>query len=558
MKFSGLAYRYIKSFILLGICICAVSSVIGYNQYRSSMEKQYNDTAVKCAEMAISYLDTDRLREYIAAAEQGAAEPGEGTEAVMKSSGYTKTQEQIVTLRETMGANDVMVFTIDKRELESYDENRDDWKPMTYIFDSYEDSEKSFSIGDRGGFNPEYIEELKYIWTEGKTVESYFFSEGEFGYNTASLIPVMDGDEVIAIAAAEIPMTMLQSSLRQYLLYAVGTTVILILLFISVYMIYFYRRVISPVREIAASAEAFVESGNRVSDDLRKIDSGDEIQHLAESVVKMQHDIKEYIENIAAVTAEKERIGAELDIAARIQADMLPCIFPAFPEREEMDIFAVMKPAKEVGGDFYDFFMVDERHLAVVMADVSDKGVPAALFMVIGKTLIKDHTEPGRDLGEVFTEVNDLLCEANNEDLFITAFEGVLDLATGEFSYVNAGHETPYICKNGNEYEQFRVNPGFVLAGIEGMEYSSGKTVLEPGDRVFLYTDGVTEAADRDGTLYGRTGLEKVLAENRESSPEELLAGIRESIEEFTEGAEQSDDITMLSLEFCRYMEEKR
>ena len=148
-------------------------------------------------------------------------------------------------------------------------------------------------------------------------------------------------------------------------------------------------------------------------------------------------------------SAKTMKTTAELSVATNIQKSMLPCIFPAFPERREFDIYATMDPAKEVGGDFYDFFMVDERHLAVVVADVSGKGIPAALFMVIGKTLIKDHTQPGRDLGEVFTEVNELLCESNSEGLFITAFEGVLDLVTGEFRFVNAGHEIPFI-RRGN------------------------------------------------------------------------------------------------------------
>ena len=185
-------------------------------------------------------------------------------------------------------------------------------------------------------------------------------------------------------------------------------------------------------------AGSFTSNDNRISEALSGIKTRDEIESLAGSILKMETDINEYIENLTKVTAEKERIGAELDVARHIQSSMLPCIFPAFPERDEFEVYATMTPAKEVGGDFYDFFMVDERHLAIVMADVSGKGVPAALFMVIGKTLIKDHTQPGRDLGEVFSEVNDLLCESNSEGLFITAFEGVLDLVTRNGSYITS------------------------------------------------------------------------------------------------------------------------
>lgn len=247
---------------------------------------------------------------------------------------------------------------------------------------------------------------------------------------------------------------------------------------------------------------------------------------------------------------ERQRISTELDVATRIQADMLPCIFPAFPERPEFDIYAVMNPAKEVGGDFYDFFMVDETHLAVVIADVSGKGVPAALFMVIGKTLINDHTKPNVDLGTVFSEVNELLCKSNSEGLFITAFEGVLNLVTGEFQFVNAGHEMPFIAKSGSAYEPYKLHAGFVLAGMEGMKYQSGSIMLSPGDKIFQYTDGVTEATNASQELYGMERLTDVLIKNTSKPPAELLPVIKEDIDAFVGQAPQFDDITMLCVEY--------
>ena len=252
----------------------------------------------------------------------------------------------------------------------------------------------------------------------------------------------------------------------------------------------------------------------------------------------------------AEAVGETERIGAELDVAKHIQASMLPCIYPAFPRRKEFDIYATMEPAKEVGGDFYDFFMVDDSHLAIVMADVSGKGVPAALFMVIGKTLIKDHTTPGRDLGKVFTEVNDLLYEANSEELFITAFEGVLDLETGEFVYVNAGHEQPFLCRAGGTFEPYKIRAGFVLAGMEGMKYRAGSMTLEPGDKIFQYTDGVTEATNASNELYGMDRLRTILNQVKDGTPSEILPKVKKDIDAFVGGAPQFDDITMLCLEF--------
>lgn len=252
---------------------------------------------------------------------------------------------------------------------------------------------------------------------------------------------------------------------------------------------------------------------------------------------------------------ERQRISTELDVATRIQADMLPCIFPAFPDRPEFDIYATMNPAKEVGGDFYDFFMVDETHLAIVIADVSGKGVPAALFMVIGKTLINDHTKPGTDLGEVFSEVNELLCRSNSEGLFITAFEGVLDLVTGEFSFVNAGHEMPFIARAGGVYEAHRLRPGFVLAGMEDMIYQSGSIQLSPGDKIFQYTDGVTEATNAAHELYGMERLTEVLSKNTDKKPAELLPIVKADIDAFVGEAPQFDDITMLCVSYLKKLD---
>ena len=252
----------------------------------------------------------------------------------------------------------------------------------------------------------------------------------------------------------------------------------------------------------------------------------------------------------AEAVGETERISAELNVANHIQTSMLPNLFPAFPEREEFDIYAGMTPAKEVGGDFYDFFMVDDRHLAVVIADVSGKGVPAALFMVIGKTLIKDHTQPGCDLGEIFTEVNELLCESNSEGLFITAFEGVLDLDTGDFVYVNAGHDAPFICRRDGSYEPLAVKAGFVLAGMENTKFSEGRITLTEGDKLFHYTDGVTEATNADNELYGKERLLLVLNKNKGQTPKETLASVKADIDTFVGEAPQFDDITMLCVEY--------
>jgi sigma-B regulation protein RsbU (phosphoserine phosphatase) len=252
---------------------------------------------------------------------------------------------------------------------------------------------------------------------------------------------------------------------------------------------------------------------------------------------------------LTALAVEKERISAELDVATHIQSSMLPHIFPPFPHRKEIDIFGIMDPAREVGGDFYDFFLIDEKKLAVVIADVSGKGVPAALFMVIAKTLLANYALMGKSPKEVFETVNNILCENNDEGLFVTCFMGYLNLETGGLVSVNAGHNPPLL-KRGGEYEYYKTKHGLVLAGMEGAVYPESETVLEPGDILYFYTDGVTEADNLSGEFYGEQRLLDTMNRNRGTGIEELCANVRQDVAAFAGEAPQADDITMLAIRF--------
>lgn len=269
---------------------------------------------------------------------------------------------------------------------------------------------------------------------------------------------------------------------------------------------------------------------------------------LAKAFSEMAVNIEKYVENITAITAENERIGAELNVATQIQADMLPNIFPTFSDRTEFDIFASMDPAKEVGGDFYDFFFTDENHLALVIADVSGKGVPAALFMVIAKTLIKNQALTGQSPKDILMTVNNQLCENNKAEMFVTVWLGILDIRTGVMTAANAGHEYPVICKAGGEYELFKDKHGFVLAGMENSRYREYEVQLNKGDTLFVYTDGVPEATDSRKELYGTERLLNALNRNLTAPCEETVKKVREDIDRFVGEAEQFDDITMLCL----------
>jgi len=244
---------------------------------------------------------------------------------------------------------------------------------------------------------------------------------------------------------------------------------------------------------------------------------------------------------------------AELDVASKIQQDMLPCIFPAFPSHIEFDIYASMEPAKEVGGDFYDFFLINDNTLAIVIADVSDKGVPAALFMVIAKTLIKNNALSGKSPKEVFETVNNMLCENNEAGMFVTTFLGYLDIPSGKFIYVNAGHNLPLLrsgsgIPSDRYFDWLKAKPDFILAGMEDISYTQHEITLQPGDELFLYTDGITEALDHENKLFGDSRLLEKANNCLDLTLKEFTIAIKSEIDKFVNGTEQSDDITMLAL----------
>lgn len=322
------------------------------------------------------------------------------------------------------------------------------------------------------------------------------------------------------------------------------------------------KKISRPVEKLAKVAQGYYSEHSNEEDRKKLLDacreySGDntEVGDLARSYISMAEDIGNYVANLKTVTAEKERINAELSLASDIQAHMLPCIFPAFPDRSEFDIFADMTPAKEVGGDFYDFFMVDKSHLAVVIADVSGKGVPAALFMVIAKTLIKNYAQSGMQPEDVFTAANRMLCDGNEDGLFVTAWMGVLELNTGKLTFVNAGHNPPMLKQKGGEFTFLKSKAGFVLAGMETMKYHRNELILSPGDRLMLYTDGVTEATNSAEQLYGEERLADFLNNHSDESAEQILHDLKADIYAFQGEAPQFDDITMLMLDFRDKME---
>ncbi len=278
--------------------------------------------------------------------------------------------------------------------------------------------------------------------------------------------------------------------------------------------------------------------------------TGDEIEVLAESFAKQSARVTLYIDQIKRVTAEKERIGAELDMASKIQGSQLPSLFPPYPDRKEFSLYASMTPAKEVGGDFYDFFMIDDDHMAFVMADVSGKGVPAALLMMVSRVLIKSSMQNGKDPAETLKSVNNQLCEGNEEDFFVTVWLALLEISTGKGLAANAGHEHPVLRRADGSYELQIYKHSMPVGVMKNLPYRQHEFQLQPGDSFFVYTDGVVEAANAQKELYGPDRMLEALNRSPDALPEQVLANVTLDIENFVDGAEQFDDITMLCFRY--------
>ena len=264
------------------------------------------------------------------------------------------------------------------------------------------------------------------------------------------------------------------------------------------------------------------------------------IAHRGRDMVVLQHD----------KDIKTARIESELNLATRIQADMLPNIYPAFPDRSEFDIYATMDPAKEVGGDFYDFFLVDNDHLCMVMADVSGKGVPAALFMMASKIILANNAMMGKSPAKILADTNAAICSNNREEMFVTVWLGILEISTGKLTAANAGHEYPVVKHADGEFELLKDKHGFVIGGMDCAKYKEYELTLEKGAKLFLYTDGVPEATDAENQLFGTERMLAALNGDLAAGTVQTLKNVRAAVDAFVKDAEQFDDLTMLCMEY--------
>lgn len=367
------------------------------------------------------------------------------------------------------------------------------------------------------------------------------------GDHITALIPIKNsGGEVKSILCVQWQMTDLDKEKILFLKYTITTTLIYLLLMLFIGRYYLNSKLLNPLNSLTQGVKE-ISAGNL--DKKLDIKTGDELQTLAENFNTMTDELKMQMSNLEKITAEKERITTELDVATKIQNSMLP---KNFSVDGRVEIFAKMKAAKEVGGDLYDFYKLDENNLFITIADVSGKGVPAALFMVATITNLRNFVAPLKNPGDLkfsIENTSNRLCANNDGGLFATAFSAVLDLTTKKFFYVNADHNPPLIRRKGKFFEELPMELNFVLGGWKDWKYIQQEIQLEAGDTIFLYTDGVTEATNSAGKMYSLESLKNFLNELDDNlSAGEILQEVYKSLQNFSKNAEQADDITMFSI----------
>lgn len=528
----------IASVIILLILFSTVVVGTGYSLFTRYYSREYSDSAYKVGLTAEALIKEDNLDRYL-------ENKGEDDE-------YKLTYERLGILTNNMDVSVIYVVKPDS-----------DYKHYTNIFNVVNDNSgyDPWKIGSRKKTsNKDYENVYKKIMT-GKanraTVSRTRDLNGAQPHLT-TLIPLKNSKgDVVGILCVQRFMKDLKFVRRKYVFSIILFTILYITISIVLVRLFIGKQVVKPVKAINKEVKRFANDDVKTLGELNKISIISEIQSLSLSINKIEKDMIKYIENLTNATKEKERIGTELKLASLIQSNSLPNEFPAFPGRNDFDLYALMKPAKEVGGDFYDFFLIDDDHLGIVMADVSGKGIPAALFMMVTKILINEISHIYESPSEVLTLVNERICSNNKNNMFITVWLGIVNLKTGEVVAANAGHEDPAIY-DGSEFVIDKKKHGIPIGAMDGYKYKDYKFKLKKGNKLFVYTDGVPEAENDNDKMFGLDNMVKSLNKVKESSCTGILNSIKNDVSKFVNDAVQFDDFTMLCFEYIGKSKIKR
>ena len=525
--------KSITGIVLLLVLFSMIVLTIGFNIFTDALLEQYAEGAYLTAKTASQYVNADEMEDYMQSGGEGEA--------------YEQVWDNLDRLCNSSGSTFIYVIIPDTT----------DYAHIQFIFSTI-DHNTQYTRYDFGYLrettNDEYRQKYRALVEKNSGREIVVRDKGYIETDThiTLLVPLKDSEgNVSALLCVQRQMDVLINMRKKFINRALLALVALILLVLLGQSFFLHRTLLRPLKLISDEATRFSTENTVSETKLRQsIRNEDEIGALAGSIDRMEEDIQAYIENLTKATAEKERIGTELSLATKIQASMLPNTFPAFPDRTEFDIFATMTPAKEVGGDFYDFFLVDSDHLCMVIADVSGKGIPAALFMMASKIILANNAKMGKSPATILEDTNAAICASNHEEMFVTVWLGILEISTGKLTAANAGHEYPVICKPDGQFELLKDKHGFVIGGMDGMKYKEYEVQLFPDAKLFVYTDGVPEATNKDNDLFGTERMLAALNKDTDASPETALQNVRTAVDGFVKNAEQFDDLTMLCMEY--------
>ncbi len=530
---SNMAFNIVGAIIALLVLLGLIVSVIGLVSFTEAFRREYSVSTYHMADTAATLVNGDHLEAYLA---------GDETEE------YLRTKRYLDGYCRKMSVSILYVISVD----------RSDYGSFVSVFNSIDNS-----VGDtnytewelghkRDTTNDEYRLKYRALYEQRSLYETVYRIKKLNGVkpHVTTIVPVKDSSgEVTGLLCIQRPMRELYTARLPYVRNVAVSTILLAVLASVFAASFIRRRFLDPIRKVSDEAVRFARE-NTKGEELGIISDFRELADLGSSIDSMETDMLRYMENLTKATAEKERIAADLSLASTIQENSIPNSFPAFPERTDFDIYASMDPAREVGGDFYNFFLIDDDHLFAVIGDVSGKGIPGALFMMVSNILISDRTRLGGTPAEILHYVNQDLCAHNQAEMFVTVWLGILELSTGILTAANAGHEYPAIRRANGRFELFKDRHGFVLGGLDSAKFREYVLQLEPGDRIFVYTDGVPEATADDNRMFGTERMLDALNEEPDAGPERLLNNVRAAVDDFVDGAEQFDDLTMLCLEY--------
>ena len=531
---KSITLKSILAILCLLVLFAIIVSIAGNSAFGDAIRMQYAEDAFHIAHAAAVDVDPDRMDSYF------------------ESGGQSEEYRQVWTrMDELCNAMDATFIYVIRPDLTDYNH-------ISFVFSTvnHESEYSPYEVGFvRETTNEEYKRLYRNLY-EGVSEEELIFLENNHyskaEHHLTALIALKGSDGATrGILCVQRQMSALALARQIFRVNIIRVMSVLMLIVGIGHGFYLSRTLIRPIRTITAEASRFAEENKPAEKKLREqIRNADEIGVLAQSIDQMEEQVAQYIENLTTITAERERIGAELDLAKRIQGAMLPHKFPPFPERTEFDVYASMTPAKEVGGDFYDFFLIDEDHLCVLIADVSGKGIPGALFMMASKIILQSCAMLGNSAAEILNKTNEAICSNNQAEMFITVWLGILEISTGRLTAVNAGHEYPVLKVGDGPFEILKDKHGIVVGGMEDIRYKEYELQLEKGTKLFVYTDGVPEATDAQNQMFGSRRMLEALNEKPDAVPQEILENMHRAVDDFVQGAEQFDDMTMLCLDY--------